>query len=310
MGYLDPDYFLGGEMKIDAELSRRAVGELGEKIGLDLLSTAQGIHDLANTHMGSAIRVVTLQRGIDPREFAITAFGGAGPAHVVKVAELFEIPLAIIPPSPGMQSAYGLVVSDLVSDHVASVFMPLKRADPVALRAIFDRLEKEGRNAMGQYEEGVEIRVERSIGVRFASQSLDLAVPIEPGAITGETLVEAEADCRRRYLQTFGTESEDECFTVNCRLRIVGVVPKPGTEKAPRGDGDASRALKGRRNAWFGKAGFVETEVYDRTRLRHGDSIGGPAILEEPESTTICPPGYSIYVDEYLNVRITLNAPA
>jgi N-methylhydantoinase A len=306
LGYLNPDYFLGGKMKIHPDLSRKAIAErVGDKVGLDVVATAEGIYELANTHMGSAIRIVTLQRGIDPREFAITAFGGAGPIHVVKVAEQFDIPLIIVPPSPGVKSAFGLLVSDLAYDYVATSLMPAANADFAQLNRIMADLEQAGRHDLGREGTEAEIRIERAPGVRFMSQMLDLAVPIADGPITAATIAQADKDFRELYFEMCGMRPTDPCFLVSCQVRAVGVVPKPEIPAQPNGDGKPERALKKSRQAYFGDAkGFVETRVYDRTALRPGDRIAGPAILEEPDSTTVCPPGYAIEVDPYLNVLI------
>ena len=272
---------------------------------MSVIAAAEGIYELANTHMGSAIRIVTLQRGIDPREYAITAFGGAGPIHVVKVAEQFDIPTVIVPPSPGVKSAFGLLVSDLTYDYVATAIMPVPAADLGELNKTLAQLEAAGRHDLRNEGPETAIEIERALGIRFANQMLDLAVPIPPGVVTAETLGQAERDFRKMYFDICGMRPADPCQLMNCRVRAVGVVPKPQIPMMPNGDGKPARARKVSRQAYFGEArGFVETQVYDRTALLHGDRIDGPAILEEPDSTTICPPGYAIEVDAYLNLLI------
>jgi N-methylhydantoinase A len=307
LGYLDPGYFLGGRMEIHPELSRRAIAGLGEKLGLDTLTVAKGIYDLANTHMASAIRVVTLQRGIDPREYAITAFGGAGPLHVVKVAEQFNIPTVIVPLSPGVKSAFGLLVSDLAYDYVATTIMPASVADYAVLDAAFARLEALGASDLaveGQFRIGAEMQ--RSIDLRFANQALDIAIPVPNAPLTAETIHQVEHLFRDRYFDMCGMRPTDPCQIVNCRLRAVGVVGKPNLPTVPDGDGDVARARKAGRMAYFSETGgFTETAVYDRMKLRPGDVVQGPAIFEEPDSTTLCPPGYAARVDAHLNLIIT-----
>jgi len=302
LGYLDPGYFLGGRMQIYPELSRAAIDKaLGQKLGLDTVTIAKGIYDLANTHMASAIRVVTLQRGIDPRDYAITAFGGAGPLHVVKVAEQFGIPTVIVPLSPGVKSAFGLLVSDLAYDYVATAMMPAAAADCAALDTAFAGLEKRGRRDLA----GETVEMQRSIDLRFASQALDIAIPVRGAPMTPETIRQAEARFRELYFETCGMRPADPCQIVNCRLRAVSVVAKPGLPTVPNGDGNPARALKNTRQAYFYQTGgFTDTAVYDRTRLLPGDTILGPAIFEEPDSTTLCPPGYAARVDGHLNLII------
>jgi N-methylhydantoinase A len=306
LGYLDPGYFLGGRMRIYPERSAAAIAPLAKRLGLDAVETARGIYEIANTHMGSAVRVVTIQRGIDPREFAVMAFGGAGPVHAVKVAEQFEIPNVIVPVSPGLASALGLLVSDMAEDYVATLLMEGRQADAGRIGQLLGELEQNGRAALRA--QGVaegDIVIQRMIDVRFKHQSHELSVPIPDGPIGPATLSAAEEGFRRLYHELYGVLPNDPCQFVNFRVRATGVVPKPQLSAAPAGDGNARRALKGTRKAYFAESGgFTETSVYDRARLRPGDEVPGPAIVEEPDSTTVCPPPYKIRVDEYLNLHI------
>ena len=257
--------------------------------------------------MASAIRVVTLQRGIDPREYPITAFGGAGPIHVVKVAEQFNIPTVIVPLSPGVKSAFGLLVSDLAYDYVATTIMPAAAADCALLDAAFARLEENGKRDLAvEGQSGVGAEMQRSIDLRFANQAMDIAIRVPAGPITVETIRRAEAEFREHYFETCGMRPSDPCQIVNCRLRAVGVVTKPNVPAVALGDRNADRALKAGRKAYFSETGgFTDTKVYDRVLLRPGDVVAGPAIFEEPDSTTVCPPGYTATVDAHLNLIVT-----
>jgi N-methylhydantoinase A len=308
LGYLNPDYFLGGKMKIFPERSRESIARnIGERLNLDPVLAAHGIYQLANIHMGGAVRLITVSRGIDPREYAVMAFGGAGPIHIVKVAEQFNIPTVIVPPSPGVASAYGLLMSDLAHDNVTTHIVQGKDARADDLRRLFDGLERAGREAL--VNEGLsekDLLVQRSIETRFVHQKHEISIPVPAGPITDETAGLIEGAFRDLYFELFKVRPADPVEFVNFAVRVVGVANKPQILPTPRGDGQAARALKGRRQAYFAEAsGFVETQVYDRTALQHGDTIGGPAILEEPDSTTICPPGYKIEVDPFLNLVIT-----
>jgi N-methylhydantoinase A len=260
--------------------------------------------------MGSALRLITVQRGIDPREFALVAFGGAGPIHVAKVAEQFRIPTIIIPPSPGVASAFGLLVSDVAYDFVTTQIMPATADNIPRIREIFAALERSGREAL--YAEGIEdkdIVLARTVEVRFVHQQHDLPIAIPNEEITERTIAEAEERFRARYFELYRVRTEDPCRFVNFSVRATGIVPKPRQSTAPAGDGNFARALKGVRKVYFGEQrDFVECKVYDRRRLQNGDRLEGPAVLEEPDSTTICPAGYTITVDPFLNV--VLQKPA
>jgi N-methylhydantoinase A len=270
-----------------------------------VVAAARGIHALANTAMAAAIRVVTLQRGIDPRDHALVASGGAGPIHAVKLAELFGIETVIIPPSPGVRSAWGLLISDLAHDFVATAIMRAADADPARIATILAGLEEKGRQALARAASAeTRIIVQRSIDIRLAHQHQEITVPLGDGPVDAALLERAEGDFRTIYARTFGIRPKEACQFVNFRLRISAVVEKPAPIGRAWGDGVADRARKGVRQAWFdGRA--LATPVYDRARLEPGDRIMGPAIVEEPDSSTICPDGYAATVDLHGNLLIS-----
>ncbi len=306
LGYLNPEYFLGGKMKIFPERSREVIERIAQRLDLAPVAVAHGIYELANARMGSALRLITVQRGIDPREFALVAFGGAGPIHVAKVAEQFRIPTIIIPPSPGVASAFGLLVSDVAYDFVTTQIMPATPDNIPRIREIFAALERSGREAL--YAEGIEdkdIVLARTIEVRFVHQQHDLPIAIPNEEITAAAIAQAEQRFRDRYFELYRVKTDDPCRFVNFGARATGIVPKPQLATMPAGDGNPTRALKGSRQVFSGdQREFVECKVYDRRQLQNGDRLEGPAVLEEPDSTTICPAGYSITVDPFLNVLL------
>jgi len=306
LGYINPGYFVGGSMMLDAAASHRAIEEhVAKPLGIDVVAAARGIHALANTAMAAAIRVVTLQRGIDPRDHALVASGGAGPIHAVKLAELFGIETVIIPPSPGVRSAWGLLISDLAHDFVATAVMRATDADPARIAAILDGLEVKGREALARAASAdAGLVVQRSIDVRLAHQHQEITVPLGEGAVDAGLLARVEADFRTIYARTFGIRPKEACQFVNFRLRVSAVVEKPAPVDRGWGDGAADRARKGMRQAWFDGRSLA-TPVYDRALLEPGDRIMGPAIVEEPDSSTICPDGYAASVDLYRNLLIS-----
>jgi N-methylhydantoinase A len=311
LGYLDPGYFLGGRMEIFPKNSAKVLGSLAVRLGLDVKQVAVGFRKLANVHMASAIRLVTLQRGIDPRDCAIAASGGAGPLHVADIADHFGIRKVVVPPSPGVRSALGLLVSDLAYDRVVMAQSEMASADCEGVERLFAQMEAETRAELAR--DGIaseDVTIERSAGLRFASQALELDVAVPAGAITPEVLAQIEAAFRQRYFEGSGLRPSEGCNLVKCKLRAVGRVPKPAMFEHATRDGDGSAALKGTRPAFFEEVGrFRETPVYDRARLVSGDRFTGPAIIEEPDSTTICPPGHAILVDKFLNLLIERLVP-
>ena len=308
LGYFDPEYFLGGKMQIFPEKSHEAISrKVAEPLKLTVVEAAQGIYDLINAKMGAAIRVVTVRRGVDPREFAAVAFGGAGPAHIIRVAEEFQIPLVIVPLSPGVKSAFGLLVSDLAYDYITTRPMNCQSADPAEISPIIAAMEEQARAELKAAAVSDEaIQLQRYFDMRFVHQRHDMPVPIAGGPVTDGTIAAADRGFRDIYKNMFGVQPGDPCQIVNFRIRAIGIVPKAQTLEHDRGDGKPRRALKKMRKAYFPKAGgFVDTPVYDRANLKNGDRIAGPAIVEEPDSTTICPPEYQIEVDRFLSLLIS-----
>jgi N-methylhydantoinase A len=194
----------------------------------------------------------------------------------------------------------------MAEDYVATMLMDSREADLGRIRQLLEQLERSAREALrAQGIAESEIVIQRLIDVRFKHQSHELSVTIPGGPIDTAALGAAEEAFRKLYNELYGVQPNDPCQFVNFGVRATGIVPKPQLAKAEPGDGNARRALKGARKAWFTESGgFVEVSVYDRTRLRPGDTVAGPAIMEEPDSTTICPPGYAVRVDEYLNLHI------
>ena len=261
--------------------------------------------------MVSAIRIVTLQRGIDPRDQAIIAFGGAGPIHIVHLAQLFDIKEVIVPPSPGVKSAYGLLISDVAYDTVKTLMMKVDNADFATLRKHFDELEARARVVLGsEVQTGAKIVIERYVDMSFATKFQTHPVLVPNKDIDKDTLAAAEKEFRAVQFRMFGAESADRCRIMGVRVHAYAPVEIPEQRKASKAKTGPEAAIKNRRPAWFAAAnGFMETPVYNRGLLGAGHSIVGPAIIEEPDSTTICPPGYTIVVDDELNLIITPSGP-
>jgi N-methylhydantoinase A len=307
LGYLGEDSFLGGQMRIHPHRSHEAIGRtVAGPLGLSVPDAARSIYDLVNARMGSAIRVVTVRRGLDPREFAVVAFGGAGPGHVIGVAQEFDIETVIVPPSPGVRSAFGLLVADVVFEYISTHRIAVEDADPGSIAELFDDREREARAALKRA--GVspdDARLERLVDIRFQHQRQALAVAVPGGPITQATVDAADRGFRALYRDLYGMSPADGCEFVSFRVRALGPVPKPRLVEAPPGDGIPQRAVRGTRSAFFAASeGYVDTPVYSRAALQRGDRILGPAIIEEPDSTTVCVPGYVAEVDAYLNLVV------
>jgi N-methylhydantoinase A len=307
LGYIGADNALGGRLAIDPAASHRAIeASIAGPLGLSVPHAAQAIHDLVNAKMGSAVRMVTIRRGIDPRDYCAVGFGGAGPAHIARIARQFGIPLVIIPPSPGVRSAFGLLVSDLTFDYIRTRLMDVSGADATAVESLFADMDAEGREALraaGLDDEAIQLS--RTIDVRILRQRHTIPVRV-PSGVPGQRVIdEADARFREDYFTLFGIKPTEPCQLLNFRVRASAAPGKPPAARHVLRAGDAREARKGTRPAFFEEPGrYEETVVYDRALLRAGDSFTGPAIVEEIDASTVCPPGCTVTIDAYLNMRI------
>jgi N-methylhydantoinase A len=311
LGYLNPEYFAGGEVKVDMAAARAAIGRLARELKLEPLQVAWGIHDIVNENMASAARVHIAERGRDPRDYALLATGGAGPVHAYSVALKLGLSQVICPPAAGVASALGLLVAPARVDRVATVGTRLDTGSIAALEAAFRRLEDEARAVMADTGLKLEMAtVQRLADGRFLGQGFDLVVALPDGpyedspAGRGRLTAAFESAYREKFTLT-PPEVPVEFINIRAAVRA----PVAGGEvvaQGRRGSGAAS-ALKGRRPAYFAAAkGLVETAVYDRSRLASADEIAGPAVVEEEGSTLVIGPGATARVAPTGNIILTL----
>ncbi|WP_455449000.1 hydantoinase/oxoprolinase family protein [Natrinema thermotolerans] len=281
LGYIGPETALGGEMTLDVEAARDALGRLADEAGLEgPLEAAQGVYRVANATMTRTIRSVTVERGHDPREFALVAFGGAGPMHAAALADSLSVDRVVVPRPGGVLSAFGLLAADESYDAVRTVGVDLEGADPTTLEAVYDDLVAD---VLADASDRDAARVERAADCRYAGQSFELTVPV------GETFDAAAVADRfhEAHERTYGYAMDESIEVVN--LRTTATIP--GTEPGISHEGSGA-AVVGTREAHFPEAGARETTVYDWERLETGASVPGPAVLEQAESTTVVPPNW------------------
>ena len=312
LGYLDPSYFLGGRMTLDRNAAEAALSALGKKLGLSATAAAWGIHAVVNENMASAARVHMIEKGRDPRRYAMVGFGGAGPAHACSVARILGMPEVIVPPACGAASALGFLAAPLGAERMRSlpIVMDAARFDATTANAALAQLEADARAALR--EAGIadgDIRLRRSADMRLLGQMHEIDVPLPDGPLGTNSL----AEIGRRFAEVYAarythvyTGAVMEAIT----WRVTAEGPPPVLDIREATTGSNLRAAhKGNRPAWF-DGRFVDTPVYDRYALRPGDRIDGPAIVEEREATTIVPPGDKLAVDATLNLRIPIAALA
>jgi N-methylhydantoinase A len=307
LGRINPAYFLGGAMALDAEAAHRAVGTLAAKLGMDPLETAAGIVAIADAAMAQALRVVSVQRGYEPATFKLVPFGGAGPLHALAVAMETGIETVLVPPRPGVASAFGLLVADLRHDFARTMVERIDRADEARLESLFGELEARGRAQLER--EGIPaaaIRLERLLDLRYVGQSYHLTIPIGPGPVTPAMLSDARARYDAAHLATYGyAEAAEPCELVNLRVAARGMVRRPELAEA----GPAAHGRAGRRRVWFPAVGFVDADILQRRALGEGIQIEGPAVIEDEDSTTLLHPGWHCRVERYGVLAIRRSAP-
>jgi N-methylhydantoinase A len=311
LGYLNPAYFAGGEVKVDMEAARAAIGRLAQRVGLSQTQVAWGIHDIVNENMASAARVHIAERGRDPRGYALLSTGGAGPVHAYGVAKKLGLARVICPPSAGVASALGLLVAPARVGRVATVGLRLDRGSCAALESAFRRLEAEARAVMADTGLALEAAtVRRLADGRFMGQGFDLVVTLPDGPYDGgeATRRKLQAAFEGAYREKFSlTPPEVPVEFINIRVAVrASVAGGDVALRGPRGRATGD-SVKGRRPAYFPEAGgFVETTVYDRYRLVAGQEFAGPAVVEEEGSTLVVGPGATARVADSGNIVVTL----
>lgn len=310
LGRLSPAAFMGGEMTLDAELAERALRErVAEPLGVDLQRAADGILEVATSAMANIVRQVTLQRGLDPRDFTLFAYGGGGPLHASAVARELSIGTVIVPEAPGLFSAVGMLTADLRRDYVQTLFARLDDVDMPDLEHQFQQLENEGRQALEQ--SGVptqNVVFERGADMRYVGQEHAVAVALPANVGTEDLRDEIkrlfDEAHHLRYSHSAPDESAD---VVSLRVTAVGRLAKPELPTLAAGSAappDAAR--KSSRTVVFAHHGPVKSAVYDRAQLLAGNVIDGPAVIEEASSTTIVEPGDTLTVNHHGHLVIRL----
>jgi N-methylhydantoinase A len=306
LGRINPDYFLGGEMSLDAEASKRALAGISGALGVGIVEAAEGIIKVANSKMARSIRHISTERGYDAREFSIVAFGGAAPVQVVDLAEAVGIGEVIIPSSPGVFSAFGFLVADVVHHYVKTFYIMAPEASALQVEAIFKEMEETGSIQLDEDEAPSEDRrLDRSVDMRYIGQSHELNVPV-PSEIMEDGLEEIVRRFHAIHMKHYGYSIPDEeVALVSFRLVARGIRSKPAIKVISTRVSDISEALKGSRPVHFADEGWIECEVYDRELLNPRSLLQGPCIVEEWDTTTIVNGGYNAEVDAWGNLLLT-----
>jgi N-methylhydantoinase A len=292
LGYLDPDYFLGGELKLDEAAARRAIDmTIAAPLDITVEDAAFAIHSIASTSMASAMRVMTIQRGLDPRSFAAVALGGAGPSHIAGIAAETGISDVIVPANAGVASALGLLAAPVKFEFARTLVTPLDARAPALIESVFAELEGHAVTALAASNASVGSSRQRQVRVRYVGQGYEVPVAMFFDAY--------------RNLYGFADPAGD-LEIIDWRLTAFGPQPPAAladvaAHGAPRRDRAPSRS------AYFPEVGGrVEVDVIDRSAVDPGLEIRGPAVIEERESTVLIPPGVTARVDEHRNLLLAV----
>jgi len=309
LGYLNPDFFAGGAMTLHVGGAARAIEEtLAGPLGLSLEQAAWGVHAIVNTNMELATRVVSIERGRDPRTLTLVAFGGSGPVHGCRLAQALGIPRVILPAAAGVTAAIGLLAAEVRFDVSRTYVRLLDALDPAGLDAMYVEMATQAMEVVRDSAVSGAVAITRSVDARYVGQGYELTVPVPGGALDAAALDRVRASFDEIYAARYGyAQPAEPVEVVTWKLSAIGGAARIALAKAATSP--VAGAVKGRRRAYFPETGgWVDCPIYDRYNLAAGLQIAGPAIVEERESTSVLPPGTVATVDEYANLLVEVGA--
>ncbi len=303
LGYLNPERFAGGALTLDVGAAERAVGAIGRRLGVDTITAAAGIHRVINARMADQIRLVTIKRGYDPRQFALVVLGGAGPVHGAALAAEMGMAEVLVPEAPGVLAAFGLLAAAIEHHHARTLQAQTDVADLAAVNRCLAELDAAGRARMR--EEGVaagDVHVAYTADMRYVGQAYELEVPIA-APVAAERVPDVVAAFHAVHERVYGyARTQQTVEFVNFRAVHTYRLPRPVVRPSARASGSLDDARVGERRAYFD--GFVSAAIYERARLPLGARLAGPAIVEQMDTTTVIPPGVTAVVDDAGNLRL------
>ena len=298
LGRLPSDHFLGGKMKLDYDRAHNALKQIGGKIGLNALQTARGVIDVVNAHMERALRLVSIERGYDPREFSLLSFGGAGGLHACDLAEQLGIPTVIVPPLASTLSAYGMLVADVIKDYSQTIMTSGEAPKEQILAALHALVEQGKRDIQNEGFSPDQIRIERALDMRYRGQSYELTIPF------GEDYLE---EFHRYHERAYGyARRASTVEIVNVRLRAIGLIEPPALPDYPIRDRNPVQAYLEDRQI-LTNDGMRNVPMYQGELLSPGNQMSGPAIIVRKDTTIYLSENKTIFVDRFSNLIITIS---
>lgn len=303
LGRIDPDYFLGGRIRLDAEMAAQAIAEVAASLQMDPETTAMAIVDVANDNMMNAIRLRTVEVGIDPRDYALVAFGGAGALQACAVARLLGIRSVIVPPHPGLCSAFGTLTADRRSDRIWTTGFNSDDIDLAGIQKKLEELKIEVTEELRSQQPEGDIHISVKLALRYQGQNYEHEIPLPGSTVDEQVMVQAYREFNRLHDAFYGYELSGEVIEI-VNMSVTGV--SPGSVKLPPYRHGGVIREQRRRQVYFAGDGFRDTAVLHRDSLPAGASLTGPAIIQEVDSTTLLEPGDSLNVDERGSLIIQL----
>lgn len=305
-GRINPNYFLGGEIKLDVGRAVDAIGRLARRLGTGLRETAQGIIRIANSSMIHALRMVSVRRGYDPRDFALLAMGGGGGLHAASLAEDLGVRRIIVPRAPAHFSAWGMLMTDLRHDYMITKVVPWTQGSLMEINRGFDELDE----TAGQHLSAEGVTREQAVRMRFVTlryegQEHTVRVPVPTNRLNEAECRAAEEEFHRLHELRYRFRLEDPVEGVDLHLVAIGRLRRPTLQRLAREANGGKEPLKETREVDFDEDGIQTAHVFERDRLAPSDWLTGPALIEEPASTTLVRPGQRLTVDPYGNLVIS-----
>jgi N-methylhydantoinase A len=303
-GVIDPNYFLGGEIKLKPELSEKAYKTVADKMHLKVLDVAIGAIEIATANMVNAIKLVSVRRGYDPRDFAMVAFGGGGPMFAVSLAQELGIKKVIVPRVPGVFSAWGMLMTDLRHDFIRTKVVGLRPENLSELQGVLDEMRKEATQQLKSEGIGEEsMRFEGLFDIRYVGQEHTISTPVPANVKAPGSLAVIGKDFKALHYKAYSFNLNDPTEVVNVRLVAFGNVKKRPPKPAKASRGARVRPTK-TRSVYLDESGFKRLPVYSRDSIPIGARLRGPAIVEEPTTTTILRKGNKLMKDRYGNLVV------
>lgn len=305
LGRINPNYVLGGRMKLDASLSRKAIQEkIASKLGIPVEQAAQGIINVVNSNMTRTIRVITVERGYNPSDFALVAYGGAGPMHAAELAREMNINTVIVPPNPGTLCSLGLLTADIRRSFVKTSLINHDDATPAFVNDCIALLTAQGSEWLSSENVAEKDQVFYNIAeMRYIGQNFELRVPLPNKEIDEDDIAQLKLDFFKEHEKNYGYYNPKAPVQfVNFRSEAVGIVSKPQLSKLNKVMAEPSAAVIDTREVYFKETGYVTCPVYDRAKFEKIKHIEGPCIVEQMDSTTVVPPNTWFEVDTYGNL--------